>query len=356
MHNTKFPVPIKNILFIAVGISFLISCSSGEISPWIDKGEPKPEEPKPTPAALPEEKPSPARPLLEPPSDASKPTLPISQPMAEHTYTKIAQKVADAQYQEALDDLDKFVRIQVSGQVYTMEAQILRLIILSGFRAAYLHLGNAYHLGWKKVLQMPDKALPAEERIKKLGNLSQSSLGYYRKHKESAVHLLRAYEQFKKFYPVVGNNQFRLIAYPLKKSNVVSNTLLERIIKDGEWFPTSERIKTEQIEINNCMVIFWLSLMGVKDIAEANRLLNKGAYIVDERGLFYWLAKSLNYRTEPVRPESFMEEPELAHILEKKASEAQDKFKELLKQSNLTKNPFREEMFNPLPDLPKHFK
>lgn len=342
---------MKKVIICLVLITslFLIRCSPKEIQREIEEKPTHPIVPETT--EPPKKEPKTPRAILLSEDEISKPEPPISPPTIEYTYAKIALKIAKAQYEEALNDLDKFIATQTTLQVYTVEAHLLRLILLAAFRAAYLHLGNAYYIGWGNVGKFPEKTISIDERINRLTNLSATSLSYYQKHKAMAVAFLRAYEQLKEIYPLIEKNRLQIVAYPFKENDFVRNTLLDQI-KNGAWLETKDRIQAEQIEINNCVLIFWASLMGIGSPSQGhiNKFLRQGPYPLDECGIFYWLAKSLNYRTELLQKESYMDEQELVHILDNKALEAQNKSNVLIKARKIAFNP---ENYNPLRFLPK---
>jgi hypothetical protein len=232
----------------------------------------------------------------------------------------VIQKISEGQYLAALDEINMMFDAHTSSEAYVIEAQVLRLILLTSIRISYLRLANGYQEGWEAVLKIPDIYLPTKERTDRLTNLSRISGNYYERHKEITVQLIKAYNVFSEIPPDSIKARLRIIALKSKYPKIITNTLLEKI-KEGNVPITAKREEAEKSEIHNCVLLFWTALTGLKTPDELNLVLAGGAYSLEQKGFYSWLAGCFRWQTEQCRAEAFGDKPDLRKILINRAND-----------------------------------
>ncbi|MBI4834639.1 MAG: hypothetical protein HY811_07475 [Planctomycetes bacterium] len=217
---------------------------------------------------------------------------------ADVIHRDVIQKISEGKYLTALEEINMMANAHTSSEAYVIEAQILRLILLTSLRISYLHLANGYQKGWETVLKMPDEYLAVKERTDRLTNLSRISGNYYELHKKISVQLIKAYDTFSEIQPDFIKGRLRIIALGFKYSKIIPNTTLEKI-KEGVLPATATREEAEKAEIHNCILLFWTALTG----------------------LYSWLAGSFRWQTEECPDEAFGDKPDLRKILLNRAKD-----------------------------------
>lgn len=275
-----------------------------------------------------------------------------------HKYQDIIDKISTNNFIGALENLNQFTQTCSYPKNYGLEAQIFRFCVLASLRSSYLNLGSVYHQGWQKIVS-EEKALSKEEKLKQLTNLTQAYLFYYRRHKELTIALITTYDRLIHLYPDLLPADLRLIVgRTFTNLDVRSNPLLDEI-KQGTWLEANARSEVEKIEFNNKFLAYFLSLLGVNSMHEANTLLKQESIILDKPGFLFWLSQSLKYQPvtlaegEPDTAlrnlrDAFADEPGLIKALEQKSVEGEQLLKQMLQQEWDKKSSVLKRRFDPL--------